>query len=462
VKKQIATSAKTHLVRRAAYLLLLFVVCAIPFAFGQSRPRPHVACVNTVTVTTINDSGPGSLRQALVDANNGDVINFDPALKGQTIMLTTAELVINKNITISGLGAELLAVSRAQNAPAFRIFHVLSTHTVVMQGLTISNGLAAQFGAGGGILNDASTLSVIGCAVIGNSTDSSGGGIADNFLTGGALTIESSTVSGNYAGDYGGGIENSGTLAINNSTLSGNTGEFTAGAILNSGTLTLSNSTVSGNATELHGGGIWTSGQCAITNSTLSGNSGMNGGAINNRLGTLEIESTILKRGDSGSNIVNDSGTVTSHGYNLSSDDGSGYLIGPGDQVNADPMVGPLQDNGGPTLTHALIPGSPAIDGGDPKFTPPPNYDQRGPGFPRVVNGRMDIGSFELQLGTTPTATPTATVTSTATPTATATSTPTATATPSGTATATPTPRVTATPRFAPTPRQRSTPPPRP
>ena len=88
---------------------------------------------------------------------------------------------------------------------------------------------------------------------------------------------------------------------------------------------------------------------------------------------------------------------MTSLGYNLSSDDGGGNLTGPGDQIDTDPMIGPLQDNGGPTLTHALLPGSPAINTGDPNFTPPPFYDQRGPRFRRVFNGRIDIGSFETQ-----------------------------------------------------------------
>ena len=197
------------------------------------------AHADTITVTNTNDSGPGSLRQALVDANNGDMINFDAELKGQTVTLTTAELIINKNITISGLGANLLAVSRAQNAPAFRIFHLMPALAVVIQGLTISNGVAPQFGFGGGILNERSTLSVINCAVSGNSTDSTGGGISDGFLAGSTLRVEDSTLSGNYAGDYGGGIENSGTLAVNSSTLSGNTGEFTGGAILNGGSLTV-------------------------------------------------------------------------------------------------------------------------------------------------------------------------------------------------------------------------------
>jgi hypothetical protein len=141
-------------------------------------------------------------------------------------------------------------------------------------------------------------------------------------------------------------------------------------------------------------------------------------------------------------------------------------LNGPGDQTNTNPLLGPLQDNGGATLTHALSPGSLAINTGDPNFTPPPFDDQRGPGYPRVVNGRIDKGSFEVQgptptptVTSTPTATATTTATATPTPTLTATVTPTATATPTATPTSTPrpspTPRVTPTPRSAPTPAPR-------
>jgi len=121
------------------------------------------------------------------------------------------------------------------------------------------------------------------------------------------------------------------------------------------------------------------------------------------------IGNSVFKAGSSGTNIVN-TGTGASQGYNISSDDGGGYLTGPGDQINTDPLLGPLQNNGGPTFTHALLPGSPAIDAGNPNFTPPPFYDQRGLGFDRVRNGRIDIGSFEVQFGPTPTptATPTA------------------------------------------------------
>src|SRR5215471_1772307 len=402
---------------------LLLTICSSVLCIIASSGRATI-----ITVTNTNDSGPGSLRQALFDSHDDDTINFDPDLKGQTILLSTAELLINKNITISGPGANLLTVARAQNAPSFRIFELAANHTVTIRDLTINNGHAQKFGCGGGILNSGATLLVMNCTVSGNSTDGTGGGICVD--TNSALTVESSTLTGNYAGDYGGGVANSGTLIISNSTLSDNRGEFAGGGILNGflnmASLTVNNSTLSGNTTQLHGGGIWTSGQGVISNSTLSGNSGTNGGAINNRLGTLEIRSTILKRGESGTNIVNDSGTLTSDGYNLSSDDGSGYLIGPGDQINTDPLLGPLQNNGGPTFTHALLPGSPAIDAGDANFTPPPFFDQRGLGFDRVVNGRIDKGSFEVQSSSTPspTSSPTSTPTATSSPTATATPTP--------------------------------------
>jgi hypothetical protein len=140
---------------------------------------------------------------------------------------------------------------------------------------------------------------------------------------------------------------------------------------------------------------------------TLSGNSAGTGGGlynegIQNGSATVSLINVVLNAGVLGENIFNAEGTITSLGYNLCSDNGGGFLTAPGDQVNTDPLLGPLQDNGGPTFTHALLKGSPAIDAGDPSFTPPPFYDQRGLGFDRVVNGRIDIGSFEVQ-GPTPT-----------------------------------------------------------
>src|SRR6266513_4885069 len=126
--------------------------------------------------------------------------------------------------------------------------------------------------------------------------------------------------------------------------------------------------------------GPFESGSGAVTtltlrNTTLSDNQANDGGGIYNYQGPdttslVEISDTILNAGVMGENIFNEGGTVTSHGYNMSSDNGGGLLNGPGDQINTDPLMGPLQDNGGPTFTHELLTGSPAIDAGDPNFTP--------------------------------------------------------------------------------------------
>src|SRR5262249_4338438 len=142
--------------------------------------------------------------------------------------------------------------------------------------------------------------------------------------------------------------------------------------------VTISNSTFSDNTVTQTGGACFNLGTMQIVNSTLSDNSApfVAGGVIN--LGPLVIGNTVLKTGSSGENLYSNSGTVTSLGYNISNDNGNGFLNATGDQVNTDPLLGSLQNNGGSTLTHALLPGSPAIDMGDPNFTGPPFFDQRG------------------------------------------------------------------------------------
>ena len=134
--------------------------------------------------------------------------------------------------------------------------------------------------------------------------------------------------------------------------------------------------------------------------STLSGNSAIassGGGGIYNDGAIAQLANTVFNA----SSIFRASGMIGSLGYNLCSDDGSGFLTATGDQINTDPMLGPLQDNGGPTFTHTLLSGSPAIDSGDPSFDPYSFsplllYDQRGDGFARVVNDHIDIGAFEV------------------------------------------------------------------
>src|SRR5947209_9358190 len=381
---------------RLSVLICFVLVCAVVMSVHA----------NVITVTNTNDSGPGSLRQALADANDGDTITF--AVTG-IIGLTSGELVINRNITISGPGANLLAGSRAANAAPFRIFHVMLGHTVIIEGLTISNGSVLNTFAGG-IYDVESALTVNSCALAGNSASGqqgSGGGIFSNGGGAGgnaSLTIINSAFSGNAA-TTGGAVGNNGSsgmanLTISTSTLSSNSASFVGGGV--------DDHTASGTAT------------VTITNSTLSENTSSNISMFKG--GMLDIGNTVLKAAVSGVNLdIGKLATVTSHGYNVCSDNGGGFLNGPGDQINTDPLLGPLQDNGGSTFTHELLTGSPAIDAGDSNFTPPPYYDQRGPVFWRVRNGRIDSGSFEVQAGTTPSPTPTATATPTPTPTPTGT-----------------------------------------
>jgi hypothetical protein len=341
----------------------------------------------TITVTNTNDSGAGSLRQAIADANDGDTIHF--GITG-TITLTTGELLVDKSVTISGPGAASLAVD---GNFADRVFHVSSGVTATIAGLTITNGNAQDDGpnSGGGIYNDHATLAVDNCTVSGNYALFGGGGVHNRS---GTLTVTNSTFSGNstnapYGVGSGGGIFTEGydgnaTLTVTNSTFSGNYARFVGGGICNdvlgSATLTVSNSTFSGNSAESGGSGIF------------------NGGS-------MTIGSTILNGGVFTENLYNSFGSVSSLGYNLSSDNGGGFLTATGDQINTDPMVGPLQDNGGPTFTHALLTGSPAIDAG--KNFAAGTTDQRGPGFVRTFDSASianatggdgtDIGAYEVQ-----------------------------------------------------------------
>jgi hypothetical protein len=184
-------------------LLLLALLCTA-IAGAKYFHGPAAA---TIIVTTTADSGPGSLRQALADAHDGDAIGFDPGLNGQTITLTSGELVIGASITISGPGPSLLTLTRNLQGSNFRILHILPNHTVAISGLTISNGRLIGV-SGAGIFNDQITLTITNCIIGGNISDS-----------------PPITSAG------GGGIYNAGTLRLFNSTLTGNgaTNTFTNG-----------------------------------------------------------------------------------------------------------------------------------------------------------------------------------------------------------------------------------------
>ena len=175
------------------------------------------------------------------------------------------------------------------------------------------------------------------------------------------------------------------SLEVNNSTVVGNSATYGGGGVFNiaytgaEAFLQISNSTISGDSAQT-GGGVDNEsddgGAAAhISNSTFSGNlaSGSGGSSVSNFTqdqggAAVHLNDVILQGGATGGNILNQGGSVISDGYNLSNDSCGGFLTGPGDRTNIDPMLGPLQYNGGPTPTHALSPGSPAINAGNPSF----------------------------------------------------------------------------------------------
>jgi PKD repeat protein len=251
-----------------------------------------ITVIGNALVTNTNDTGIGSLRQAIANATNGAVITFDPSLSGATILLAST-LTINTNLTIDA--STLPGGIQINGNATARIFQVATNIIVALNSLTITNGLdsntnvfldGAAGGGGGGGIRNGGTLTVNQCIVAGNSA-MFGGGIRNE----GMLTVNQSTITQNAAtGNNGGGVNNAGTLFINLSTVSGNTATNAGGGLRNvaaTGALTVNQCTISGNYAGFEGGALSTSGNstAAVTNSTFFGNQvgkGGNGNAVAN------------------------------------------------------------------------------------------------------------------------------------------------------------------------------------
>jgi hypothetical protein len=238
----------------------------------------HIVCTAAPVVNNNNDSGSGSLRQAVIDACDGATVTFAAGL-ASPITLTTGLIDIGKNLTITGPGANVLTVS-GNNAS--KIFRVNGAFTVTISGLTISNGVSST--AGGGIENAGGILTVSNSVVSGNISNnaSGGGGVYSSGATAASVTIRNSTISGNSAptGTGGGVASLDGTLVITNSTISGNSAS-SGGGIADSGvTATISNSTVSDNSAT-NGGGVLVNGSPTVTlNSSIVANSTAGGDCV--------------------------------------------------------------------------------------------------------------------------------------------------------------------------------------
>lgn len=333
-------------------------LCALGVcAFGSALP----ARAATFSVSNLNDSGAGSLRRAITDANNAagdDAIDFAPGLGG-IITLSSGELSLSSNISIIAPQASSIVLNGNNASRVFR----MSAGTVRLGNLTITGGhvggggYSAGVGDGAGIRQDGGGLSLENCTLSGNTVSGGFGGAMIRY--GGSTTLSNCTISGNNAGDAsspgdGAGLDfEAGSTVLSNCTITGNTGH-TFGS------------------TSSYGGGIYINAgsTCTLDNTLVAGNSAPNGPDI--------------------------FGSATSAGHNLigKTDGSSGFSGGAqGDLVGttASPVfarIGPLAANGGPTQTHALLAGSPAINAG--RTTLP--TDQRG----LARDSSPDIGAFEF------------------------------------------------------------------
>jgi hypothetical protein len=332
--------------------------------------------------------------------NSGTLAITGSTISGNTAIDNGGGILSAGTLTVSGttVSSNSISDSLGSAVDAFG-------GPVTMSDSTFTGNMAHS---GFGTLSLKSPTAMLTNCLISNNNSGMAGGIVNN----GTLMVSNSTVSGNTSGGSGtaAGIVNGGTLTVSDSTVSGNSGF--AGGIWNSASLTVSNSTVSGNSALIQGvqtsGGIVDVAQngdatvqllnATVANNTVSGNSRSSSQLLAGRSGTstsqatIELHNTLIAGDGSKPNFFADTGgRFVSDGHNLSNDDGGGYLTGPGDLVSTNPLLSPLQDNGGPTQTMALLPGSPAINAGDNANVLA--TDQRG--LARSSNGRMDMGAFE-------------------------------------------------------------------
>lgn len=361
--------------RLPAFLAFGLLVAGSPWAAGPAHAL-------TLTVTSTVDPGDGNctaagtgdgctLREAITVANTTageDTIVFAPGVSG-TIQLASALPVISRHLQIIGPGAKVLTI-RGQGSYFVIIEDTFDSELrAALSGITITNG-----------------------------------GINHRGLH---LTLTDCTISGtNYAGLFIQAYSNYGSdvTAVGCSFVNNNGRGIQNDAASRSANLFLRNCTFSGNEIGVRNNGYL--GHVYLSHCTFSNNTSaclyLNSGET---LGFMRMDHTIFKVAGTGVSLYkSNSGTFTSLGYNVCNDTGGSILTAPGDQILTDPGLDPagLRDNGGQTPTVAILPSSSARNAGNPAITGQPAYDQRGPGFPRVEGGRIDVGAIEYRNITQP------------------------------------------------------------
>lgn len=371
-----------------------------PMLLDQIR----LSCASTATVTSTANDGAGSLRAALGTLCQGGTAAFDGSLAGQTVTLTSP-LTPGHSVSIDGSNAPGVTISGGGTS---RILEVAAGTEVTVRHTRLSQGYGWEL-AGGAIVNGTLILDhadIVDSTVATSGNDWWKGGAGVYVGEGGTLTGTDCQISGNtVSGGPAGGVyaHFNSTVTFERCAITGNSATDVGGGLRLLGHSVLRNTTVAGNtATGWHGGGLFaTDGTLTLESSTIAGNTAPGGTAGGLFVGTFgdsgvaaSVTGTIIADNSGDECIVGRFGagpvTLDSAGHNLLADGTCGTAQST-DLVGADPRLGPLGDNGGPTPTMALFDGSAALDAGDPATAPA--TDQRGVTRPQGV--APDIGAFE-------------------------------------------------------------------
>lgn len=409
-----------------------------------SRPSAEVSATTAVGAPVVvthtrDDSSPGSLRWAVTNVAPGGTITFsnsttDCAVNfydgtAHLITLNGTPIAIDKSLAIIGPGERLLYLGGGGQSRIFTVGASNPAVDVTLMDLTITGGRSNGVAGGGVRSESANSLTLTRCTVTGNeATGAAGGGVANvgsgtlhlirstlatNHATGGtasggglytsgagAVHMVASTFELNTAGADGGAVAQAGAgaLTIEACTLASNSAGGSGGGVAHLGgsTFSLVNSTLSGNTANGNGGAVsvFTSAPVFMTNDTLTGNHATDGGGLFLTAGTAFIGNTIIASNSASGAGPEVSGPVVSDGFNVLGQQSGVALLDITDTEVADPLLGPLRFNGGPTRTMAPLPGSPALNAGDSGIAMAANLlvDQRG--LPRFVSVFSYSGGF--------------------------------------------------------------------
>ena len=382
------------------------------------RLRPILGCIAallllpsaspgaTFTVDNLNDSGAGSLRQAILDVNASTgphVIAFAAGLNG-TIELASALPSIREPLDMHGPGAEELFIDANRHGRVLELNARQLNSLFSLSGLSFTGGSASTH-AGIWVANG--RLLLEDAYIIDNSTTSlAGGGLSVESLA--EATVRRTWIANNFAMTSGGGIFSRGNLLVDQSSIYSNRSLLSGAGLWGDGTITVTESTISNNFTDQQGGGIYlfsATAQATLYSVTIVNNSSLtvDGAGFFKSTDSIPVEAGAVILAGNLHNLVESNcnrslGPIDQH--NLSGDESCGFS-GASDRQNTDPRLRIVQFNGGPTPSAVPLPGSPVIDQGAAPFCI--NVDQRG--WTRPVDGddvpgaECDIGSIEYTPG---------------------------------------------------------------